>query len=318
MSERIVFMGTPPFAVASLDALVQAGIPVAAVVTAPDRPAGRGLQMKAPAVKERALALGIPVLQPEKLRDPAFLDALDATGATLYVVVAFRMLPEVVWARPRHGTINLHASLLPDYRGAAPINWAVINGEHTTGVTTFFIRQQIDTGDIIAREAIQIGADETAGELHDRMMHIGGDLLVRTVQDILAGRAQRIPQEDLIIDGVHEAPKLNPTNCRIDPAWPARRVHDLVRGLSPVPGAWCMLHIDERPPVHFKVLRTRLVEDAADPEAPGTVVVRDGRLLMRCGDGWVEALEVQPEGKRRLPAQELLRGLRFERTLRIA
>lgn len=316
MSDRIVFMGTPPFAVASLDALLQAGLPVAAVVTAPDRPAGRGLQMRTSAVKDHALRHGLPVLQPEKLREPAFLEALDATGATLYVVVAFRMLPDVVWARPRHGTINLHASLLPDYRGAAPINWAVINGERTTGVTTFFIRQQIDTGDIIAREAVDIGADETAGELHDRLMHVGGALLVQTVKDILAGRARRIPQDGLLTGVVHEAPKLNPANCRIDPAWPAQRVHDRVRGLSPVPGAWCLLHVDDRPPMHFKLLRTRMAEGAGG-NLPGTASVHDGRLLVRCGDGWVEALEVQPEGKRRMPAAELLRGLRYERSIRI-
>jgi methionyl-tRNA formyltransferase len=311
-----VFMGTPDFAVASLDALVNAGVPVAAVVTAPDRPAGRGLQLKASAVKERALQLGIPVLQPEKLRDPAFLEALDATGASLYVVVAFRMLPELVWARPKHGTINLHGSLLPDYRGAAPINWAVINGEKRTGVTTFFIRQQIDTGDIIARETLAIGPDDTAGDVHDRMMHLGGALLARTVQDIFAGRAQRMPQDALVQGEVHEAPKLYPQNCRIDLSHPAEKVHDLVRGLSPFPGAWCQLVVDDKPPVHFKVLRTRVV-DLTSKGVPGSIDAAGGRLVVQCGMGRVEALEVQPEGKRRTAAAELLRGLRYERSLKL-
>lgn len=315
MSARIVFMGTPPFAVASLDALVKAGIDVAAVVTAPDRPAGRGQQLKASAVKERAIALGIPVLQPERLRDPAFLEALDAMGASLHVVVAFRMLPEQVWSRPALGTINLHGSLLPDYRGAAPINWAVINGERVTGATTFFIRQQIDTGDIIDRVELPIGEDDTAGDVHDRLMEVGGALLVRTVQAILAGTAQRIPQERLITGALHEAPKLNPQNCRIEMHREARKVHDHIRGLSPFPGAWCQLVIDDRAPLHFKVLRTRVVDDDGAHGVPGTVQVKDGRMFVACGAGQLEALDVQLEGKRRTSAAELLRGLRAERSI---
>ncbi len=315
MKGRIIFMGTPAFAVASLNALVEAGFEVAAVVTAPDRPAGRGLQLKASAVKERATALGLPVLQPEKLRDPAFLEALDRADADLYVVVAFRMLPEVVWSRPRLGTINLHGSLLPDYRGAAPINWAVMNGEPRTGVTTFFIRQQIDTGDVIDREEIAIDADETAGELHDRLMHLGGALLARTVGAILDGRAQRIAQGTLANAPLHEAPKLTPANCRIDVGLSAKAVHDHVRGLSPFPGAWAELLIDERAPMHFKVLRSRIRRTDGTNAAPGTLTVQDGGLVLQCGTGELDLLEVQPEGKRRMPAGELLRGLRFERTL---
>ena len=182
--QRIIFMGTPEFAVGTLNALVLARIEVAAVITAPDKPAGRGRQMRGSAVKERALELNIPVLQPPKLKDAAFLDELDQINASLYVVVAFRMLPEAVWNRPEYGTVNLHASLLPDYRGAAPINWAVINGEHTTGVTTFKIQHAIDTGDILLQEPLEIGPDETAGELHDRMMSIGASLMVRTVHGL--------------------------------------------------------------------------------------------------------------------------------------
>jgi methionyl-tRNA formyltransferase len=316
MKQRIVFMGTPAFAAASLDALVAASMDVAAVVTAPDRPAGRGLQLKASAVKERALALGIPVLQPEKLRDPAFLEALDATGAQLYVVVAFRMLPEVVWARPKWGTINLHASLLPDLRGAAPINWAIMHGSSRTGLTTFFIRQQIDTGDLIDSEALSIGPDETAGELHDRMMALGAELLTRTVQDIFAGRAARTPQEAEGNTTLQEAPKLTPTLARIHWSRTAQQVHDHVRGLSPFPGAWCHLVIDEKPPVHFKVLRTAMNEHRNGTE--GSVRIDGGRMFVQCGSGQVELLEVQPEGKRRMPVGELLRGLRYEHSLRMA
>ncbi|MCC7502237.1 MAG: methionyl-tRNA formyltransferase, partial [Flavobacteriales bacterium] len=269
MKDRIVFMGTPEFASTSLLALVKGGVDVAAVVTAPDRPAGRGLKLKASAVKEQALALGIPVLQPEKLRDPEFLSALDDTGASLYVVVAFRMLPEVVWSRPKYGTINLHASLLPDYRGAAPINWAVINGEQRTGITTFFIRQQIDTGDIIAQEELAIGPDEMAGELHDRMMHAGGALITRTALDIFQGKAARLPQEQLVHSPLHEAPKLNAVTCRIDWSRDMAHVHDHIRGLSPFPGAWSQLIIDDLPPQHFKVLRSRVAYRSADG-GPGT------------------------------------------------
>lgn len=317
MKERIVFMGTPEFASASLLALVKGGVDVAAVVTAPDRPAGRGLKLKASAVKEQALQLGIPVLQPEKLRDPEFLSALDATGASLYVVVAFRMLPEVVWSRPKHGTINLHASLLPDYRGAAPINWAVINGEQRTGITTFFIRQQIDTGDIIAQEELVIGPDETAGELHDRMMHAGGALITRTALDIFQGKAARLPQEQFLRTPLHEATKLNADTCRIDWSRDVEHVHDHIRGLSPFPGAWSHLIIDELPPQHFKVLRSRMAYRSADG-APGTVVARDGQLLIRCGRGAIEALEVQPEGKRRMEASAFLRGFHRMPVLRFA
>jgi methionyl-tRNA formyltransferase len=316
MKERIVFMGTPAFAVASLDALVNAGLKVAAVVTAPDRPAGRGLQLRTSAVKDRAVELGIPVLQPEKLRDPAFLEALDRIDADLYVVVAFRMLPEAVWSRPRLGTINLHASLLPDYRGAAPINWAVMNGETRTGLTTFFIQQQIDTGDLIAREEIAIAPDETAGELHDRMMVRGGALLTRTVQEIFAGTAPRRPQHAFTDAPLHEAPKLTPAITRIDWTSSVRAVHDRVRGLSPFPGAWTQLLIDDKAPMHFKVFRSRPVNEPM-PAAPGTAVVKDDRMIVRCADGALELLEVQPEGKRRMPVSELVRGMRFERSLRM-
>lgn len=310
-ANRIVFMGTPPFAVASLHALLDAGIEVAAVVTAPDRPAGRGRQPRMSAVKEFALTrpdLREHILQPERLRDPGFLAQLDATGASLYVVVAFRMLPEVVWQRPPLGTINLHASLLPDYRGAAPINWAVINGETRTGATTFFLRHEIDTGDVIDRVEVPIGPEETAGELHDRLMVAGAELLVRTVRSILTGQASRTPQAALEGE-LHHAPKLDPTNCRIDPRGSVGAVHDLVRGLSPVPGAWMPLAQGTVPTIHFKVLGAR-VHDHLTNDAPGTICVEGGALLLQCADGRLRLEDVHPEGRKRMSAQAFVNGLR--------
>ena len=310
-------MGTPPFAVATLDALLDAGMDVAAVVTAPDRPAGRGRQMRMSAVKERALQRGIPVLQPERLKDPAFHAALDATGATLQVVVAFRMLPQAVWARPAHGTINLHGSLLPQYRGAAPINWAVMDGQQRTGLTTFLIQQEIDTGDMLLTHEMTIGPEETAGELHDRMMTAGGALMVRTVQGLTAGTIHPRPQHIANDQTLRPAPKLTPENTRIDPARHAQQVHDHIRGLSPHPGAWAIWTEAGRVPQHFKVLRSRLHDGRLDGAA-GTVVIEGRKLLLQCIDGRVELSEVQPEGKRRMRAEELLNGLRDATTITLA
>src|SRR5436190_5458300 len=296
--QRLLFMGTPEFAVGTLNALVEAGLDVAGVVTAPDRPAGRGRQVRSSAVKQRAQELGLALLQPERLKDPGFLDELDRIAASLYVVVAFRMLPEVVWSRPRSGTVNLHASLLPDYRGAAPINWALINGEKRTGVTTFKIRHEIDTGDILLQEELGIGPQETAGELHDRPMVDGADLMVRTVQGLFAGSLSSTPQKH---GAIHAAPKLTPENCRIRWSEGAGAIHDLVRGLSPAPGAWTQWNAPDTPPQHFKILRTHQAELPATAR-PGTVRIVDHRLLLATGSGWLEALEVQPEGKRRMDA----------------
>lgn len=305
---RIIFMGTPAFAVASLDALMEAGADIAAVVTAPDKPAGRGQQMRMSAVKERSIELGLPVLQPARLKDEVFLRALDALGADLYVVVAFRMLPAEVWARPTLGTINLHASLLPQYRGAAPINWAIIHGDRTTGATTFFIRHEIDTGDIIERVEVPVGPDTTAGELHDLLMKEGARLLVRTVSAVLEGSATSHPQLVAHDEALHHAPKLTPANCRIDWSLPAARVHDLIRGLSPYPGAWTELRAGSRAPMHFKVLRTRRSADAPLAPACGELLIAGDRIWAGCGDCSVELLEVQPEGKRRMSAGEFARG----------
>lgn len=298
-------MGTPAFAVASLDALLNAGMDVAAVVTAADKPAGRGLKLTASPVKQRAQELGIDVLQPTDLRDATFLEALDRTGASLYVVVAFRKLPREVYSRPALGCINLHASLLPDYRGAAPINWAVINGEVRTGATTFFIQEKIDTGDMIHQDAIAIGPDDTAGDVHDRLMTTGAQLLVKTARAILDGNAPRQAQPPGTGKG---APKLTPLNTRIDPRLPAQRVHDHIRGLSPYPGAWSVLS-SSGTVQRVKVTRARITNDPCTG-APGSIAVQGERLLLRCADTALELLELQPEGRRRMSAAEFARGLR--------
>lgn len=307
---RVIFMGTPEFAVATLDALVADGIDVCAVVTAPDRPAGRGRQLRASAVKERAVAAGIPVLQPERLKAPSFLAELDAFEAALFVVVAFRMLPEVVWSRPPLGSVNLHGSLLPAYRGAAPINWAVINGETITGVTTFLIRQEIDTGDLLLQESTPIGPDETAGELHDRLMRIGANLMVRTVRGLFDGSLRARPQTMDANAHPPIAPKIDPTATRIHFHRPARQVHDLVRGMSPHPGAWCQWTDGGGAPVHCKVLRTRMVQAAAQG-IPGSLHRIDDRLMVSCADHDLEILELQLEGRRRMSTAEFLHGARL-------
>lgn len=305
-NQRIVFMGTPEFAVASLDALVKAGIEVAGVVTAPDKPAGRGKQLRQSAVKDYALAHALHVLQPWKLRDEEFLAELDRLDGALFVVVAFRMLPEIIWRRPRLGTINLHASLLPAYRGAAPINWAIINGEQRTGATTFFIRHEIDTGDIIDSTSLEIGPEENAGSLHDRLAIAGAELLVRTVRSILDGSCTTRPQA--VTHGTPVAPKLNPENCRIDWNRTVKENHDLIRGLSPWPGAWTTLHRPDKAPAQFKLIDSRIADTHLMKAAPGTMVSDDGQLLIACNDGWLRALDVQIEGKRRMPASDFLRG----------
>lgn len=308
-NQRILFMGTPDFAVATLNALIASGLDVCAVVTAPDRPAGRGRQLRASAVKERALELGIPTLQPEKLKDPTFLAELDRIDAALYVVVAFRMLPEVVWAKPKLGTVNLHGSLLPAYRGAAPINWAVINGEERTGVTTFRIRHEIDTGDLLLQEHTSIGANETAGDVHDRLMMIGADLMVRTVQGLIAGTLAAAPQHIEVEAPPPGAPKLNTENMHVCFDRNAKTAHDHVRGLSPYPGAWCTWTDTTGQTQHLKILRTALTGRPMQ-SATGTLVVESHRLFVSCSDQLLELVELQAEGRKRMLATEFLRGTR--------
>lgn len=298
---RLIFMGTPDFAVASLQQLLTNGGNVVAVVTAPDRPSGRGLQVVASPVKRAALDAGLPVLQPEKLRDPEFLAQLEQYKADLQIVVAFRMLPEVVWAMPAIGTFNLHASKLPQYRGAAPINWAIMNGEIETGVTTFFIEKEIDTGQMIFQETEPIYPDDTAGTLHDRMMVHGAELVVRTVQAIEAGHYPRIPQPAAEPD--KQAPKLSRETSEIDWNQPAEAIRNFVRGLSPYPTAWT--HLNGRT---YKIYSVNVVENAHIANVGE--VRTDGKKFIQVAatDGWVALEALQAEGKRKMTVEEFLRG----------
>jgi methionyl-tRNA formyltransferase len=308
-SLRIVFLGTPNFAVASLEALHTAGFHIAGVITAPDKPAGRGLQLQQSAVKQFAVEHHIPVLQPVKLKDPAFIAALDEWNADLQVVVAFRMLPEIVWNRPRLGTINLHGSLLPQYRGAAPINWAIINGESVTGVTTFLLQHTIDTGNILGQEEVSIGENEDAGSLYNRMKIIGANLLVNTVQQYVAGTLTPTPQEVYIAttqEELHNAPKINKETGAIDWNKSATQINNLIRGLSPSPGAHTKLE--------GKMLKIYKAVRLPAPSAgiPGTTET-DGKtfLYFNCGNERLSILELQLDGKKRMNVEEFLRGYRF-------
>ena len=316
-SLRIVFMGTPEFAVASLDALVKAGYHIAGVVTAPDKPVGRGMKLTESPVKKYALENNLKVLQPVKLKDPQFLDELKSLHADLQVVVAFRMLPEVVWNMPRMGTINVHGSLLPQYRGAAPINWAVINGETETGVTTFKLKHEIDTGDILMQESFPIGENETAGEVHDRMKDIGAQLLVKTVRGLVEGtihetsqtsiinRSPNTKQADLQLTLKH-APKIFTDTCKIDFSQPVNTVHNLIRGLSPSPGAFTDLNRKT-----LKIFRSEK-EFTPISIAPG-MHETDGKSFLKfaCADGYILAKELQLEGKKKMNIEDFLRGYRF-------
>ena len=309
---RIVFMGTPEFAVASLDALVRAGYRVCGVVTVADKPSGRGQQMHESAVKQYAVAHGIPVLQPLKLKDPGFLSELAAWKADLFVVVAFRMLPEEVWSMPRYGTFNLHAALLPQYRGAAPINWAVINGEKITGVTTFMIDKDIDTGGIIFRQEHRIGKEDTAGDVHDALMGIGAKLVVETTEAILQRNVEVRVQRSFIqgAEVLKPAPKLTKENTRIDWTRKSSEIYNFVRGLNPYPSAWTTLVRDgeERECKVFFV--SSEVPSSRPGIAPGTLFLEDGKLFAATGDGAVEVREIQLAGKKRMPAADFVRGFR--------
>ena len=300
-------MGTPQFAVASLDALITAGCDIVAVVTAPDKPAGRGQKVSESAVKQYAVSNGLKVLQPEKLKNPEFLEQLAALHADLQVVVAFRMLPEVVWNMPAKGTINLHASLLPQYRGAAPINWALINGEKESGVTTFFLKQDIDTGDILFTEKVTLTGSETAGELHDRLMYKGAGLLVKTVKGIESGRYNEHPQSQLI-EGMElkHAPKIFKEDCLIDWNQSAEDIYNKIRGLSPVPTAYTIFN--------DKILKIFKSEfEITDPGIPAGAYLSDHKTYLKFAtkDGFVSLTDVQLEGKKQLGIAEFLRGVKF-------
>lgn len=308
---RIVFMGTPEFAVESLRALVEGGFQVVAVCTQPDKPVGRhGSQLQAPAVKQYALSKGIPVLQPVKMKDEAFIEQLRAYRADLQVVVAYRMLPEVVWAMPRYGTFNVHASLLPQYRGAAPINWAIINGETETGITTFLLDQQIDTGRMILQERFPIPDEANVEYVYDGLMHLGAQLCVQTVNLILEsdGQMPTTAQTETPEQGaLKPAPKIFKETCEINWAQPAKAVYDFIRGLSPYPGAWGAVVADA--PLEVKVFATRKTALPCTAQ-PATLAADKHHLYVATADCWLEILELQIAGKRRMAAQDFLNGMR--------
>lgn len=307
---RIIFMGTPGFAVESLKALREGGYNIVAVITAPDKPAGRGRKISESPVKQYAVGAGLPLLQPEKLKNPEFLSELAALQADLQVVVAFRMLPELVWNMPPMGTFNLHASLLPQYRGAAPLNWAVINGEKVTGITTFLLSHEIDTGQILFREETSIGDQETAGDLHDRLMVAGSRLVIKTVDALVSGSVTPVSQERILPESfeIKHAPKLFREHMKIDWSKPAESVRNLIRGLSPHPAAWTTLvNRSTGENLELKVFYAAHTDDA--PGVPGSLR-SDGRDYIRvaCGDGWLSLTDIRLEGKKRLTTREFLRG----------
>jgi methionyl-tRNA formyltransferase len=327
---RIVFMGTPEFAVASLDALVKAGCNIVGVITAPDKPGGRGMTLQQSAVKKYAVENNLHVLQPQKLKNPEFLEELKSLQADLQIVVAFRMLPEVVWNMPPMGTVNLHGSLLPQYRGAAPINWAVINGEKETGVTTFKLKHEIDTGDILLQESFPIGENETAGEVHDIMKEIGAQLLVKTVKGLAEGALKEKPQQAIgnsqsaieseriseshspftTHHSLKHAPKIFTETCKIDFSKTTEEVHNLIRGLSPFPGAFITLN--------EKTLKIYKSEKEVSPNLPinreaSETFITDNKknLKFKCSNGYIFVKELQLEGKKKMSVEEFLRGYRF-------
>lgn len=303
---RIVFMGTPTFAVASLEALIKAGRHVVGVVTAPDKPGGRGMQLQQSAVKQFALMHHLPLLQPEKLKSPEFFEALSAWKPDLQVVVAFRMLPEKIWSYPPMGTLNVHGSLLPQYRGAAPINWAIINGEKETGVTTFQLQHAIDTGDILLQDKIAITENMTAGELHDEMMVVGANLLVKTLNGLFQKNIQPVPQKELApSDEIKHAPKIFTKDCEIDWNLPVESIHNHIRGLAPFPGA-----ITKVEGKIVKLFSTEVVFEKPH-ETAGTFIT-DGKTFAKfaCQNGYINLNDIQWEGKKRMPIADFLRGYR--------
>lgn len=311
---KIIFLGTPDFAVESLRRIVDGGYNVVGVVTMPDKPAGRGRKILQSPVKEFALSRGLKLMQPERLKDPDFVEELRQLNADLFIVIAFRMLPEVVWQMPRLGTFNLHASLLPRYRGAAPINWAVINGDSETGVTTFFLKHEIDTGDIIAQERVDILHDDNVGDVHDRLMELGAELTIKTIDDIIAGTLHTTPQDKLIKDiEPTPAPKIFKGTCHIDWGKSAEEVRNLIRGLSPYPGAWSrLIDLDSgKEPFDIKIFEA-MVADSSLKLQPGQIEISDGRMFVGTGSPEaIEILNIQAPGKRRMSTADYLRGSHF-------
>ena len=314
-SLRIVFMGTPEFAVASLDALVKAGCNIVGVITAADKPAGRGMKMNESAVKKYAVEHKLKILQPEKLKNPEFLAELKSLNADLQIVVAFRMLPEVVWSMPPMGTVNLHGSLLPQYRGAAPIHWAVINGEKETGVTTFKLKHEIDTGDILLQKNFLIDDDETTGDVHDKMKKIGADVLVETVKGLAHGTLKETPQDSKLATEnlkLKHAPKITTESCRINWSDSVENVYNLIRGLNPHPAAFTM--VNEK---MMKVFRAK--KEVVSPAKIEGDYETDGKTYLKftCANGYIHLLEIQMEGKKKMGIEEFLRGYRFLSSLQV-
>lgn len=316
---RIVFFGTPDFAVESLDRLVTGGYNIVGVVTMPDKIGGRGNKVVQSAVKLYALEHNLPLFQPEKLKDSTFVEQLRKLNADLQIVIAFRMMPEIVWAMPPLGTFNLHASLLPKYRGAAPINWAVINGDTETGVTTFFLKQEIDTGDIIQQRRIPIAETDNVGIVHDKLMTMGADMVIETVDAILNDSIKPIPQDELCNKGIEAtpAPKIFTETCHINWSQPALNVYNLIRGLSPYPAAWTEIPDASGKMHHAKIYATEIPDDAPlcriiGNSQAGTLSTDGKRLKVLCGDNrWIEITSIQIAGKRRMTTEEFLRGFRI-------
>lgn len=299
-------MGTPDFAVNSLRALVEANYRIVGVITAPDRPAGRGRKLNESAVKKYATSQGLNILQPTNLKDPDFCKLLKDLEADLQVVVAFRMLPKQVWSMPKLGTFNLHASLLPEYRGAAPINWAIINGELKTGVTTFFINEEIDTGSVILQKEVEIAQDMSAGDLHDILMQLGSTAVIETVELIKKGSLKTIPQNE---GNYKPAPKLNKENCRINWTKSKIEIFNHIRGLSPYPGAWCILDNDQKR-IELKVYKTKILNESHELD-PGTIVASKKNLKVAVENGFIEILDLKLAGKKRMDTKSLLNGYVF-------
>ena len=315
---KIVFFGTPDFAVESLSRLVDGGYNVAAVVTMPDKPAGRGRQLQQSDVKRYAVEHGLPVLQPVSLKDEAFIEELRAFNAQLFIVIAFRMLPEAVWQMPPLGTFNLHASLLPRYRGAAPINWAVMNGDTETGVTTFFLKHEIDTGDVIQQRSCPIGRHENVEDIHDRLMVMGADMVLETVDAIIAGTVKPIPQDQMLTAGQHPtpAPKIFKDTCRVDWSRTAEAVYNHIRGLSPYPAAWTTMTDEAGNVTTLKVYQTSEPEPFTPGETPDAGFIKADRKTLRvaCADGWLQVLSLQQSGKKRMDTDAFLRGFTITAT----
>ena len=317
---KIIFFGTPDFAVESLSRLVDGGYNVAAVVTMPDKPAGRGRQLQESDVKRYAVEHGLPVLQPVSLKDEAFIEELRSFNAQLFIVIAFRMLPEAVWQMPPLGTFNLHASLLPRYRGAAPTNWAVMNGDSETGVTTFFLKHEIDTGDVIQQRSCPIGRHENVEDIHDRLMVMGADMVIETVDAIIAGTVKPIPQDQMLTTGQQPtpAPKIFKETCRIDWTRPAEQVYNHIRGLSPYPAAWASL-MDETDNIvtTLKIYKTGEPQPYGNGEHPvaGTILADRKTMRIACADGWLEILSLQQSGKKRMDTDAFLRGFTITPTM---